>query len=89
MSITPETDQAMHMWVQKDDHRYLLECSERLEEERDQWKERCLKLEAENAELRSLLKDSLEWLNDYGMRMSGTSSLVDRIETILAKEAQP
>ena len=46
------------------------------------------KMEAENAELRNLLRDSLEWLDDYGMRMSGTSNLVSRIETALRKEAQ-
>ena len=46
------------------------------------------RLEAENAELRNLLRDSLEWLDDYGMRMSGTSNLVSRIETALRKEAQ-
>lgn len=45
--------------------------------------------ERENAALRSLLQDSLEWLDDYGMRMSGTSNLVSRIETVLRKEAQP
>ena len=46
-------------------------------------------LEQENAALRGLLQDSLEWLDDYGMRMSGTSNLVGRIETALRKEAQP
>jgi hypothetical protein len=46
-------------------------------------------LERENAALRSLLQDSLEWLDDYGMRMSGTNNLVGRIETALRKEAQP
>ena len=46
-------------------------------------------LERQNVELRSLLQNSLEWLDDYGMRMSGTSNLVDRIETALRKEAQP
>lgn len=47
------------------------------------------KLERENAALRGLLQDSLEWLDDYGLRMSGTSNLVSRIETVLRKEAQP
>ena len=49
---------------------------------------RVAELERENAELRGLLQDSLEWLDDYGMRMSGTSNLVSRIETVLRKEAQ-
>lgn len=43
----------------------------------------------ENAALRSLLKESLEWLDDYGLRMSGTSDLVDRVEIALRKEEQP
>jgi len=47
------------------------------------------KAEAENTALRGLLQDSLGWLDDYGMRMSGTSNLVDRIETALRKETQP
>lgn len=46
-------------------------------------------LERENAALRSLLKESLEWLDDYGLRMSGTSNLVDRVEIALREEAQP
>jgi len=46
-------------------------------------------LERENAALRGLLQDSLEWLDDYGMHMSGTSNLVSRIETVLRKEVEP
>lgn len=45
-------------------------------------------LQFENAVLRKLLNESLDWLNDYGSRLSGTAKLADNIKAALRKETQ-
>lgn len=36
-------------------------------------------------QLEGLLNEALEWLDDYGLRMSGSAGLADRIRESLSK----
>lgn len=37
-------------------------------------------------QLRDLLSEALTWLDDYGMRMSGSAGLADKIKEVLDDE---